>query len=644
MATNPPISGNFPTILDDDNWPIWSIRTEGLLVEAGLWSVIEDGVTPLPTAPAPNATQEERAAYAADLARSRADSAQDRKAQAFLQRHVSNLHIFTVKHANSAQDAWQTLESQFTESSVARQSQLQQRLSTLRMESGESVARFFARLQQLLTELEACNCETSESTVVLAILAALPPEYEGTVERLRYDQTSADLKVERIKRVLLNKEADLLSKQMQQQLSTSSSSLWSYSSPSDSRGAGSSGGQGGRGRSRFPQQPREQQGTAQQQLPRAQSPDRSTRDVSSHAHLTCNYCAKPGHIMSECFTFDRDQRNRMKTLFSNPVRPSSPGRRPSPGRSSSPARTSSPSRGRAQTPGRAAAHSPSRGASLFTYSTADDADDDLDDVLMQMVQPRLNFNSDLYSPFCIDSGASQHILKDLQFFYDYTAFAPNEHRPVKLAAAGHRVWAVGSGSVFLSTKRGSWFLSHALYVPDSKQNFISVAAATEEGSSFLFRGDLCQISSNQFGSMLRVNAHKIRNSYILAAVPMPDGPDTDSEQEQGAKLYGIRQSALQPDHRVQLEPLTNVAAPSANSATSNSPQVWHQRLCHASYDALARMQSEGMVSGVPITAAQFRAAASDPAVCVGCVKGKQHKNVAFAGPSPNAAPVTAPLG
>ncbi|KAJ9524987.1 hypothetical protein QJQ45_005911 [Haematococcus lacustris] len=352
------------------------------------------------------------------------------------------------------------------------------------------------------------------------------------------------------------------------------------------------------------------------------------------------------HIMSECFTFDRDQRNRMKTLFSNPVRPSSPGRRPSPSRSSSPARTSNPSRGRAQTPGRAAAQSPSRGASLFTYSTAaaDDDDDDLDDVLMQMVQPRLNFNSDLYSPFCIDSGASQHILKDLQFFYNYTAFAPDKHRPVKLAAAGHNVWAVGSGSVFLSTKRGSWFLSHALYVPDSKQNFISVAAATDEGSSFLFRGDLCQISSNQFGSMLRVNAHKIRNSYILAAVPMPDGPDTDSEHEQGAKLYNIKQSALQPDHRVQLEPLTNVAAPSANSATSNSPQVWHQRLCHASYDALARMQSEGMVSGVPITAAQFRAAASYPAVCVGCVKGKQHKNVAFAGPSPNAAPVTAPLG
>ncbi|KAJ9508660.1 hypothetical protein QJQ45_027936 [Haematococcus lacustris] len=493
---------------------------------------LEDGVTPLPTAPAPNATQEERAAYAADLARSRADSALDSKARAFIQRHVSNLHIFTVKHANSAQDAWQTLESQFTESSVARQSQLQQRLSLLRMESGESVARFFARLQQLLTELEACDCETSESTVVLAVLAALPPEYEGTVERLRYDQTSADLK-----------------------------------------------------------------------------------------------------------------RNRMKTLFSNPVRPSSPGRRRSPGSSSSPARTSSPSRGRAQTPGRAAAQSPSRGASLFTYSTADDDDDDdFDDVLMQMVQPRLNFNSDLYSPFCIDSGASQHILKDLQFFYNYTAFAPDKHRPVKLAAAGHKVWAVGSGSVFLSTKRGSWFLSHALYVPDSKQNFISVAAATEEGSSFLFRGDLCQISSNQFGSMLRVNAHKIRNSYILAAVPMPDGPDTDSEQEQGAKLYGIKQSALQPDHRVQLEPLTNVAAPSANSATSNSPQVWHQRLCHASYDALARMQSEGMVLGVPITTAQFRAAASDPAVCVGCVKGKQHKNVAFAGPSPNAAPVTAPLG
>ncbi|KAJ9524038.1 hypothetical protein QJQ45_022468 [Haematococcus lacustris] len=633
MATNPLISGNQATILDDDNWPIWSIRTEGLLVEAGLWSVVADGVTPLPTAPPANATQQEQAVYAAELARSRAEAAQDRKAKAFIQRHVSNLHIFTVKSADTAEDAWQTLAAQFTQSSVARQSQLQQQLSLLRMEPGESVARFYARLQHLLTQLEACNCETSESTVVLAILAALPPEYEGVVERMRYDQTSGDLTVERIKRVLLQKEADILSKQMQQQLSTSSSTLWSYSSPSDTRGAGSSGGQGGRGGGRSFQPSREQQS-------RAQSPDRSTREASSHAHLTCNYCAKPGHIMSECFIFDRDQRSRMKTLFSNPARPSSPGRRSSPGRSSSPARPSSPSRGRTQTPGRAAAQSPSRGASLFTATAADDDDDD-DDALMQMVQPRLNFNSDLYSPFFIDSGASQHILNDLQFFYSYTPFAPDKHRPVKLAAAGHRVWAVGAGSVFLSTKRGSWFLSHALYVPDSKENFISVSAATDDGSSFLFRGDLCQISSNRFGSMLRVNAHKIRNSYILAAVPMPDGPDTDSEPE---KLYHIQDSPPQPDNRVRLEPLTNAAAPSAYSSTSNSPQVWHQRLCHASYTALSRLQSEGMVSGVPVTAAQFRAAASDPAVCVGCVKGKQHKNVAFAGPPPNAAPVTAPLG
>ncbi|KAJ9513302.1 hypothetical protein QJQ45_001350 [Haematococcus lacustris] len=409
MAASPVISGNLPTILDDDNWPIWSIRTEGLLIEAGLWSVVADGVTPLPTAPAANATQQEQAAYAAELTRSRAESALDRKAKAFIQRHVSNLHIFTVKSADSAQDAWQTLESQFTQ-------------ALLRMEPGESVARFYARLQQLLTELEACSCDVSESTIVLAILAALPPEYEGIVERLRYDQTSGDLSVSRIKRVLLQKEADLLTKQMQQ-LSPSSSSLWAYSSP-ENRGASSSRWQSSRSRSKHSQPAREQQQT------RVQSPDRSTRDASSHANMTCHYCAKLGHIMSECFTFDRDQRNRMRTLFSNPAKSSSPGRKPSPVRSSSPARPASPNRGRNQTPVRAAAHSPSREPTLYTASACSD-DDDGD---TQMLQPRLNFNSDLYSPFFIDSGASQHIIKDLQFFHSYTAFAPQQHRRIKLAA------------------------------------------------------------------------------------------------------------------------------------------------------------------------------------------------------------------
>ncbi|KAJ9528448.1 hypothetical protein QJQ45_020267, partial [Haematococcus lacustris] len=112
MATNPLISSNQTPILDDDNWPIWSIRLTGLLIEAGLWSIVVDGVTPYPPP------------------RFRGDKALDRKARAFIQRHVSNLPT-----------------SQFTQSSVARHLQLQQQLSLLRMESGEAVARFFARLQ-----------------------------------------------------------------------------------------------------------------------------------------------------------------------------------------------------------------------------------------------------------------------------------------------------------------------------------------------------------------------------------------------------------------------------------------------------------------------------------------------------------------
>jgi transposase InsO family protein len=58
------------------------------------------------------------------------------------------------------------------------------------------------------------------------------------------------------------------------------------------------------------------------------------------------------------------------------------------------------------------------------------------------------------------------------------------------------------------------------------------------------------------------------------------------------------------------------------AGTMESPYLWHRRPKHASFDVLAQMQSQKLVSGVNVSAAEFRAAKTRT-VCEPCELGKQ---------------------
>ncbi|KAJ9533252.1 hypothetical protein QJQ45_018363 [Haematococcus lacustris] len=297
-----PSSGCHIPDFDDTTWRDWSMRVEGFLVENSLWDLVETGVTALPPAPGSSASADARAAYVAAQSTHRAELASDAKAKALIKRYTSRPYLQLVHDAASAKEAWASLESEFTQVSVARQTQLQQRLSLLRMQPDEIVANFFSRIYQLKSDLEACNCSISESNIVLTVIANLTSDYKPSAQQLRYEQTGpTGLTLSRVKRVMQFREADLLLEQ-QQEHASSPSSLFAFSSSS--------------------------------------------------------------------------------------------------------------SRGPAN------------------------AEDDY-------LVPLQTYNTDLYEPFYIDSGASQHMITDREHFSSYTAFRPDEHKAVRLAADGHVIYAVG---------------------------------------------------------------------------------------------------------------------------------------------------------------------------------------------------------
>ncbi|KAJ9520824.1 hypothetical protein QJQ45_014022 [Haematococcus lacustris] len=192
------VSGGAPIpVLDKDNYAIWAIRLRGMMEEAGVYYVVENGLATAPPALANDATPAQHAAHASQRARVAADNAANLKARGIILRYVSDHHARAVAAVPTAQEAWDQLAAEFVQVSIARQSQLQMQLSQLRMQEDETVAGFFARTMLLRDQLTSAGCTPSDHSLMLAVLNAMPPDFKIAVQLLRYQLTvgNADLDV-----------------------------------------------------------------------------------------------------------------------------------------------------------------------------------------------------------------------------------------------------------------------------------------------------------------------------------------------------------------------------------------------------------------------------------------------------------------
>ncbi|KAJ9527699.1 hypothetical protein QJQ45_025973 [Haematococcus lacustris] len=172
-------------VLDKDNYAIWAIRLRGMMEEAGVYYVVENGLATAPPALANDATPAQHAAHASQRARVAADNAANLKARGIILRYVSDHHARAVAAVPTAQEAWDQLSAEFVQVSIARQSQLQMQLSQLRMQADETVAGFFARTMLLRDELTSAGCPPSDHSLMLAVLNAMPPEFKIATQLLR---------------------------------------------------------------------------------------------------------------------------------------------------------------------------------------------------------------------------------------------------------------------------------------------------------------------------------------------------------------------------------------------------------------------------------------------------------------------------
>ncbi|KAJ9532503.1 hypothetical protein QJQ45_010579 [Haematococcus lacustris] len=637
MSASISVSGGAtPPILDRDNYQIWAIRLRGLLEMHNVWDVVENGPLVAPPALAADATPAQQNAHNAQLARVAADATANLKARNIILQFVSNQHVRDVSAAPTAKQAWEQLSAEFVQVSVARQSQLQTQLSQLRMQPEESVAQFFIRTMLLRDELASAGCATTEHSLMLAVLNAMPPDFKLSTQMLRYQLTLGAAQLDAVKKVLLQAEADLQQEHQLQPGPSLFGSSFTYTrgrgTPSGSRGRSShSGFRGGYTAGRGGVIPTASRGGASQQ--------RSSRPPhSNNSSTVCQYCHNPGHTLSTCFKYERDHRG-----FAWPVSPSSRARwSPQRPRSSSPTGRGGGAGGRPTATAASNPADPEHTNVLFmvrqtpqfpklsrTEPVATPVPEHIADAMQMTDEQHLDFYTRL-PRWVIDSGANKHVMPWRSCLSDYRSFNPPIQ--LQLGGSGSSISVLGQGTTYLTNSRGDqWKVTGVLHAPQAAHCYLSVSELTRAGVSLRFQQDSCELlgpgDPPQWSMQISRAAPGVYLWYINA-VPHSNVPSSSDDDDH---LY---------DPDAAYTPIPHAFRMQANEL---NPQVWHQRCGHASFSVLTRMQREGMVNGVQVSKTDFAAAACSSTVCPGCAMGKQHRRVHFDLPT-NAPPVTAALG
>ena len=182
----------------------------------------------------------------------------------------------------------------------------------------------------------------------------------------------------------------------------------------------------------------------------------------------------------------------------------------------------------------------------------------------------------------VDSGCSNHMCGDRRMFSSLdTGFTHN----VKLGN-NHKLMVGGKGVIKIILRGVSYVINDVYYVPELKNNLLSVGQLQEKGLDVLFKG-----GDQKTCSIFHTTRGKIAESVMSANrmfILLGESNDSSSEEK-----------CLQAD-------------------ISNKAELWHHRYGHLSYKGLHTLCSKEMVVGLPEIG-------EVKTTCEACVRGKHHR-------------------
>ncbi|TXG72550.1 hypothetical protein EZV62_001129 [Acer yangbiense] len=178
----------------------------------------------------------------------------------------------------------------------------------------------------------------------------------------------------------------------------------------------------------------------------------------------------------------------------------------------------------------------------------------------------------------LDSGCSNHMCGDKTFFCELNE---NFRQMVKLGN-NSRMTVMGKGNVRLKVNGLTHVVTEVFFVPDLKNNLLSIGQLQEKGLAILIKHGLCRIYHPTKGLLIQT-AMSANRMFILLAASQPSKPSC------------------------------------FHTATQDFSHLWHCRYGHLSHKGLRTLQFKKMVHGLPKLEASTT-------VCTDCMIGKQHRD------------------
>ncbi|KAG7550979.1 GAG-pre-integrase domain [Arabidopsis thaliana x Arabidopsis arenosa] len=183
----------------------------------------------------------------------------------------------------------------------------------------------------------------------------------------------------------------------------------------------------------------------------------------------------------------------------------------------------------------------------------------------------------------LDSGCSNHMSGDISLF---STMDSNFKHSVKLGN-NKRMEVIGKGNVKLMLNNVGYTISEVYYVPELKNNLLSLGQLQEKRLAILIQQGTCKIYHEEKG-LLAESKMSMNRMFLL----IDQTRDEDRAQ--------CQQQCLQ-------------------TTSDDLPKLWHERYGHLSHRGIKTLQSKNMVRGLPVFDAQTY-------TCSDCLVGKQPRN------------------